>query len=340
MEKHTDISTVSNHLQLAKGECNLQPVTCRRQPLWLFLICLLVGCEQTYDYDGDYPDPKLVMYAFVKPDSVISVQVTRTFFFGDSVVNNPMEVEGEVYVNGDLAGDLKWNGEEGYSLVYPRRGDHVRIVARSAGFPEVEGEVVLPEQAPVIEVDTFSSNDGRDDRMNYRITIKDEGRGRRYYRLIVESYSYTRIGDEIIDPSTSYAFFTDKDPLLEGSSSVWFDEDERNKYHLFTNEVFEGTSYVMKVSNRRMYSYVYEEEKEGQQVVQYNVRGCRVKVVNIDKATYQYLKSVEMSDRGEGIMEPIQVYGNVKNGVGVVGYANEAIVDFLMPEKGNVLYTN
>lgn len=38
-----------------------------------------------------------------------------------------------------------------------------------------------------------------------------------------------------------------------------------------------------------MFSYVYEEEKEGQQVVQYNVKGCRVKVVNIDKATYQYL---------------------------------------------------
>lgn len=89
-----------------------------------------------------------------------------------------------------------------------------------------------------------------------------------------------------------------------------------------------------------MFSYVYEEEKEGQQVVQYNVKGCRVKVVNIDKATYQYLKSVEMSDRGEGIMEPIQVYGNVKNGVGVVGYANEGVVDFVMPEKGNVLYTN
>lgn len=193
----------------------------------------------------------------------------------------------------------------------------------------------------MIEVDTFSSNDGRDDRMNYRITIKDEGRGRRYYRLIVESYSYTRIGDEIIDPSTSYAFFTDKDPLLEGSSSVWFDEDERNKYHLFTNEVFEGTSYVMKVSNRRMFSYVYEEEKEGQQVVQYNVKGCRVKVVNIDKADLPIPGNRwRCQTGGEGIMEPIQVYGNVKNGVGVVGYANEGVVDFVMPEKGNVLYTN
>lgn len=59
-----------------------------------------------------------------------------------------MEVEGEVYVNGDLAGDLKWNGEEGYFVVYPRRGDHVRIVARSAGFPEVEGEVPVAGTSP------------------------------------------------------------------------------------------------------------------------------------------------------------------------------------------------
>ena len=307
--------------------------------MWIILACCLASCEETVDYDGEYPDPKLVMYAFVKPDSTVGVQIGQTFFFGDTLSNDRLDAEGELYVNGELSGSLAWD-ETGYHFaVRPRRGDHLRVVARVKGFPEVEGEVMLPEKAPEIEVDTFSSTEMEQQRMNYRITIKDEGTGRRYYRLIVESYDYTLINGEIINPSLSYAFFTDKDPLLEGSSSVWFDEDDRNRYHVFTNEVFEGKSYVMKVSTWRRYSSVHTEEINGQQVTQHNVSTCRVKVVHIDKATYQYLKSAEMADRGEGVMEPVQVYSNVKNGVGIVGYANEAIADFVMPER-NILYTN
>ena len=307
--------------------------------LWIGLACCLASCEQTVDYNGEYPDPKLVMYAFVKPDSTVGVQIGQTFFFGDTLSNDRLDAEGELYVNGKLAGSLAWD-ETGYHFAArPRRGDHLRVVARVKGFPEVEGEVMLPEKAPEIEVDTFSSTEMEQQRMNYRVTIKDEGTGRRYYRLIVESYDYHLIDGEIVNPSLSYAFFTDKDPLLEGSSSVWFDEDDRNRYHVFTNEVFEGKSYVMKVSTWRRYSSVTTGEINGQQVTQHNVSTCRVKVVHIDRATYQYLKSAEMADRGEGVMEPVQVYSNVKNGVGIVGYANEAIADFVMPEK-NILYTN
>ena len=299
---------------------------------WLYILffagLLLIACESDRAFNESFPPQKLVLFAFVEPDSTVQVQLGKTFH--SEWENSALEeVSGEVFINGRQEGVLVMEGHNRYyAEVRPKPGDRVKIVARAKGLPEAVGETTLPMAGIPLAVDTtLVGPKNKLNRVFYTIHIDDKASERHYYRLLIRTETYTQIGDRITGLYDQYTYDTENDPLLGGRNEAWLNEDDPNAFKIFTNERFEGKGYTMRVSAAAWNTY----EMKYDAVVQWEVVNQHVKLIRIDEDSYLYFKSLMLSDRGEGIIEPVQVHSNVQGGVGIVGYAYATTVSFRMP---------
>lgn len=301
-------------------------------------LLLLIGCEIETPYDGEFPEPRLAIFSFMRADSLIRVSVSSTRSIGESSDYHRRleEVAGEVFVNEQLAGELYPRDGIVYTTdVAPKAGDRVKIVVRARGYEEAWGETIIPEEVPEIRVDTvLKENGGSLYNIRYAIRLEDSGKERLYYRLIVAGYSIMEEDGVVTYTGEDYYFDQDEEPLLSGGSNSWLDESEGNRYHIFSNDSFEGKGYTLQVNRYAFNSYESIYTNRWGRLIRHLCRNIQcVRVVRIDEASYLYLKSVMLADRGQEIVEPVQVYSNVHGGVGVIGSESYAEVSFTMPFK-------
>jgi hypothetical protein len=303
-----------------------------------WMLACAVGCERVSEYAGALPELKLVLYSFIEPDSMVRVEARMTRHFSSLSAMRPRDVSGEIRVNGQVAGALRPSPgllpDRYEAAVYPSPGDRVRVIARAEGLREASAEVTLPLEGATIRVDTTRVGPAAKlERVRYAIHVDDDGRERRYYRLVIETETEDVVDGVSFGGNVTYDFDPENDPLLVGGNSTWLHEDVvPNRFHVFTNEGFGARGYTLRVSAAARNSTRMEYEIDGQPVVQRNIVRQRVKLARIDEATYLHLKSIMLLEMDEGIMEPVQVYTNVRDGVGVIGYAWFSTVTFEMPE--------
>jgi hypothetical protein len=302
------------------------------------LAALLAACEKVSEYEGPLPGPKLVLYSFVEQGREVRVDVRQTRRFSNQESELPAGVSGEVYLNDTLAAPLVTAWDDAWNhvaAVIPRPGDRVRVVARAAGVKEVEATVTLPLESLSIRVDTTLVGPREKlEQARFTIRVDDPARERHYYRLVVETETFTAVGDEVFNATRHYSFNPENDPLLVGSTmgnALLYEDVPPNRYHIFTNESFEGTGCTIRVSATARNTMIITYDRDGQPVVQRDVTRLHVKVARVDEATYLHLKSIMLMETGTGIMEPVQVYTNVRDGAGVVGYACFSTASFEMP---------
>jgi hypothetical protein len=307
--------------------------------IYIAFLASTFSCERLADYRGALPARKLVLYSFAEPDSLLRVEIgaTRRPLSGE-MEDTPTGITGEVHLNGVLADTLRppVAPSSAYTTtITPSPGDHVRIIARAPGFREASAEVTLPASGVTIRVDTTHvAPGGKLERVRYAIHVDDDGRERRYFRLVLETENASYVNGILQDISRTHAFDPENDPLLVGNDNTWLHEDiVPNRYHLFTNETFAGRGYTLHVSAAAHESYHFTYDSGGQPVLQRDVLRQRVRLARVDESTYRHLKSIMLAELGEGVMEPVQVYTNVRDGVGVVGYSWFTTVVFQMPDR-------
>ncbi|MDR0766152.1 MAG: DUF4249 domain-containing protein [Odoribacteraceae bacterium] len=301
----------------------------------------LVACEKVNEYTGPLPDLKLVLYSFIQPDSLVRVEVKKTRYFSSETIEQPENVTGEVYINGQVAGILvkeeasPWRPVPRYVAdARPRPGDRVRVVARADGLQEAWGEVTLPSGNTPVRVDSLLvRNKEKVEQARYTIHVDDKERERHYYRLVIETETYELVNGERYNSASSYSFNPENDPLLVGGNNTWLNEDVvPNRYRVFTNESFEGEGYTLRVSVAARNTYRVEYDRYGEKIVQRQVMNHRVSLVRLDEDTYLHLKSLMLLEMGQDVMEPVQVHSNVQGGVGIIGHACYSTRSFEMPE--------
>lgn len=301
----------------------------------IYIICLLqllTACEKSSVYHGPVPDYSLVVYSFVQPDSLISIQLSKTRYMESDGVQLE-EVSGEVLVNGERKGNVEYAVDKGYyANVYPRPGDRVRLIVRAKGLKEVSGKAVLPVEGIKVSVDSsLLDAGGKLSKVYYNIRIDDTAQERHYYRLVIATETYQEVNGVMMNYHVEYSYNTENNPLLSGGNNYWLDGEDMNKYRIFNNESFEGKGYTMRVSVNARNTEEIEYSRDGETVFQRNVMRHRVKLIRLDESSYLYFKSVMLLDQGEGIIEPVQVHSNVSGGVGIVGYAYPTETLFEMP---------
>ena len=313
----------------------------------LAVLSILVfnSCEKVIEFNGEQTDPMIVVNSFVTPDSLIYAQISKSNFFlsnktGFDYINN---ADVSLHINNIFKEKLTFISDGLYlSNLKPNTGDTIRFVITANGLDDVESVSVIPYQPVILSADTtFKISftdfqmDGKDTigyyqagELAFNIKLKDEADQPDYYRLTLKRHAVINAGGGYTYEEVDYMPF-----ILEGYQNTntgggLFDifggiiVDSKNQ-QLITDELFNGKEFVLKFTAntyKRVVKPGYEDKifYGSDNVVS---EEYTVNLQGISKDMYLYLKSKEMAD---GIMdgfftEPVQIYNNISNGIGILG---------------------
>lgn len=313
------------------------------------ILMLSTACEEIIEFRGDDTEPKLVIYSLFEEGSEISLSLTRSYAIFDPVItqapiNNAVV---KLYSNGTYLTTLTHvpepQLEEGLppsafsnyiaAGITPDPGNLYRIEVSVPGLPDAWSEVTLPPVVAIENIDTiietrvFSDiyNDfdyyynERVIKANVRFT--DPHVTDNYYRIVVRYTSgrYSGPKNEPFDAEMPVVVHTGlisspahNDPVVNpGRDDDFFSSGSENRYSVFTDELIAGKEYEIKLSM-----------SFGQlDTTYYEFRNFEVEFQSLTKELYLYLlsSSVHNDSKDNPLAEPVIVYSNVNNGLGLVG---------------------
>ena len=311
--------------------------------IWIGLFYCGCNNSEEYDFQGKVPESRLVLYAYAEADSLLYAEISKSRTYTDNTeMDSTWNARGQVYMNDQYAGELKLVGHNRYSSeVRPKAGDKITIKVACSGLEEAIGSTIVCNSFPEIKLDTFSKMNT----LQLRIHLKDRGETENYYRLVIENERFHHgirweNGHGKIDSSTTYSYDVDLsgDELLshEMITPIFGKEINVNPYQVFTNESFRGKERIIHASVSHPHAYERETwvitgDGDTIRYVEKESHRLRVKVLRIDKPLFDYLYTLGIFENQSSMYkEPIQVYSNVEDGLGVVGscFTREVIMDF------------
>jgi hypothetical protein len=304
----------------------------------IIAIFFLASCEEIIEFRGEMVEPKIVMYSLFDPDSLILVSIGRSFSVFEED-NKPEQISNaalKLYCDGEFLSELEYmplppeyvnDGLENLSRyvapdIRPEPGRLYRIEAGVPGLQSVWAEVQLPEPVAINNIDTFAIiGDYQVRRIGTRVRFNDPAGEDNYYRLNVSMIegSYTGLFNEPwSDEYTVWVNTEDfteaviDDPLLmpPGDEDI-FGMSDQNHFHIFSDELISGKDYDL---NLRVFAW--EKDYSYYEFIHY-----RIELQSISKDLFLYLRSMSLHfSSGESpFVEPVIVYSNVVNGLGIVG---------------------
>ncbi|MDX9747971.1 MAG: DUF4249 domain-containing protein [Paludibacter sp.] len=312
-------------------------------PLIAIILALFSSCEKEIEFNGEVTEPLIVVNSFLTPDSAITVELTKSLFFLDSkndfdrVDNATVSIE----VNGQLKETLRFMNHGKYTGDYKALpGDSVALLVKVPGHEDVRSSVVVQQASVILSVDTLSKklieryeSQKIDNQViawmtHYEkeigVRIKDAANVKNFYRLSVfyrEQYAEHPEGYL----SGYYMFFNLQgvsNEATSGSILGLVEGESSDEFHVFTDELFDGKEIVLRF---KIYDYVFEVEPGFEHLFdkQYLTmkRSYIVNLQSIPQDTYLYLKSKDAAEQvfETFFTEPVQIYTNIENGVGIFG---------------------
>jgi len=146
------------------------------------------------------------------------------------------------------------------------------------------------------------------------ITFRDPKDIANYYNINVYLKCFFANGESLYFPLSYYSddmiFHTGNDMSLLG--------DDRNylKSRLFNDDLLDGKEYKLKIKTNSYNYYNYDNSE----VVRNEIL---VELQSLSPSYYMFQKTLEASNNTDGFMEyfsePVQIYTNVKGGIGILG---------------------
>ena len=304
------------------------------------LVCHLASCTKEVDFTGNQSDPLLVVNGLQQAGHPASLRVEKSVFFLDDQPDRRVkDVEVDLYVNGSFKESLQvrdslimeqyyiWT-EQGeilkerirYAFNYCEgqyvigEGDQLRFEVRSSEFDNASVEVAVPQAPQVISFDTVRVEASHNEyELKLRFALKlDDPVGSDYYNLY---------------PQGGLSGFTSTDPvftdqMVEDIEDILGEHEYYGwgQYNMFSDRFFEGSEYSVTME---AYWYVGEDYD--------NYEPFTLEVTCLDANFYQYLRSYRAYSNSDPesligmFTEPVQVYSNVKNAVGIVGAQSQSV---------------
>lgn len=319
--------------------------------LYLTVFMLFAACEKEIQFKGEVTEPLLVLNGFARPDSLLEFRLTASRFFleeADSFVT-VKDAKLRLYVDGSYKEDLQ-SQQNGYyfSSYRPRQGEVLNVEAEAAGFESIQAETLLPVRAELLEVDTSVTIAGEQYALsytwdveaedyiidtvgvytNYQVSItlsfRDPLASSDYYRLVVkQSYSEDDEYYEFYEYNVENFYTTEMGDLLSLTET-------QNDYHIYADELFNGKVVDMKLNFGTHSYYDYQSGPISS--------GARfqVQLQNISQSYYLYLKTLSAYQNAvEFFSEPIQIYSNVQNGVGLFAAYSSSVIELEFINEGS-----
>lgn len=307
-------------------------------PAFAILTFVTPSCEEIIKFKGSAMEPKIVLFSILQPDSVITVYVSKSHAIIDDKYK-PAQITNAVvrlYRDGEFVEMLTYvapPAQSGYSSPVPHSkyvsqginpvlGSTYKIEVEIPGLRTVKAEVSLPEVVPIIRIDTFRYK--QDEVGVYLVTevrFIDPAMEENYYMLSgsqKDGYYNGNLeepwypGSLVMVVENDIYFEVDDEPLIAPEQEGdLFGMYLNNYFNVFNDELISGKQYdlTLKLFYRRPDTTHFEFSH------------FQIELQSITKDLYLYLLSysAQMQTRDEIFSEPVPVYTNVENGLGVVG---------------------
>ncbi|MDD3078293.1 MAG: DUF4249 domain-containing protein [Paludibacter sp.] len=339
-------------------------------PTFIISIFLTTSCISEIEFDGDVQESLLVMNGFINPDSLIKVHLSKSKFFLQSDSDFPVVADATVtlFVNDQEKGILNYtsNGYYYYQSTYiPQVGDKIKITASNSQFSTIESTTEIPSNPNILSVDTLNFKTNMDYIINYDyynensepvkdtvgLYISEEGDLRIKFKDNIKLTNYYRIKTAVknyFDNDSTAIIYTNgySDDMVFGGNEIediW-DVSSYSQYNEFNDELFNGKEYTLKY-HYSLYESIYTKKTD----VETNYydysnpyyktetkipvkRELLVILQSISKDYYYYLKTRSASENEmEFFSEPVQVYSNISNKIGIIGSFSTSTYSISLP---------
>ncbi|WP_163628702.1 DUF4249 domain-containing protein [Paludibacter sp. 221] len=336
----------------------------------LFIGCgLFTACEQEIEFKGKITEPMLVVNGFLTPDSLIKVHLSESHFFTtpSSQFKNIENAEVSILYENGSEEVLRYTTDGYYQgNNTPTPGEKIKIKVLSSGYEQIETSTDIKEKISLTSVEAGNYRVNKSASLMYitnnkydtiginhncfvdvNLKFSDPGGIQNYYRLVLNITEYYSGGTIQTRP----AYFYVKDALAGSQMDLLDFEGGIEPYNEFADDLYDGKDFSLRIPIN-YYSYYESKQQPNPDGMYYNPYSdpeeeeeelirieLTAKLQSISRDYYLYLKTRSeaeaSSDFGGLFSEPIQIYSNVKGGLGILGSYNSSnrTISLNIPEK-------
>lgn len=284
-------------------------------PLILPALLYLSACEKTVDLNVPAEDPKLVVHAYLNPDSTFKVQLNKSVYILEDrqQSRNVLDATIEVFEEGKSLGKMESNQNGWYELkdLKPKPGLNYRIEASRPGMETVVANerALVPVSVYDVSVDTIGTGGHGNTEIEISFYLQDEPGehfyiSRGYYNAMIKTVN-TYTGEEYLHAYNSPVSQPVGDPALESFCY-------NGCFSILRDTFFDGKAHKVRLRGSLP---IFEGDFELLE------ESLSVQLYNVSRSYYLYQASLEQNrqSRYDPFAEPTSMYTNIQGGYGVLG---------------------
>lgn len=316
----------------------------------ILFIVLGISCTKEIEFNDQLLDPVLVVNSICTLNDTLMVDVsaTKTIPGFESEFRFIPDATVKLYVDGVETGQMLFdstligqnNSARYLGNTIVTTGKKYRVEVSHKDFNKVAtAEMQMSNLVPILGFETedvVKKGSNAEDSKLTKVTVRfsDPADEKNYYRLgvtvrIGKDQSYVNeAGDSVIMvqvmDNISYGEIESDDPVLATNSNAddIFSESSSFGYALFTDELFNGKTYDL---DFYLSSWI-SEQLRSLNTLNREFYSINIELQSLTKETYYYIKSSSSSSIGDGLFtEPVQVFNNIENGLGIFGGCSSTV---------------
>lgn len=276
-----------------------------RYLFYIIIVVVSASCNKQIPFDDPGAEPKLVVISLIEPNDSIAAYVSRSASIlrpGDVEKLNDVAVS--LYENGTLVGDLEVDEADVYSLDFqPTAGNQYEIRVEDDELESITSETTIPSPVSVSNI-TVEEVESLENDTFFRIAFDlDDPEEKNFYILYVVQVNTDGTKDNIAFESTEPYF-------LGGSQDNYFWSGAE-----FRDDAFNGQKQRIEVDL---------DWFNPSQDLTYNIL---LITASEEHFLYQLSYRAYQETNGDPFAQPVQIYSNVENGLGIFAGHNKTFTD-------------
>ena len=281
----------------------------------LFFASMLIGCETVVDVDIPLSERRLVVNSLSNPDSIWNVSIALSRHVLDN--SNRFEIPATSSVtitdlaNNMMVEQLKLSQDDfrykGSFKPEVEKEYLLKVVTPRYGTVEAVG--YIPAKVAMDKVEIDNTNLSPDGMASVKIHFKDPASKKDFYRLtIIEEGFYVNFFTKDTIRYRRPAYFEVDDPALKSNFNF-------GNELLVDDTFFDGDNYVLAI---KISSHLTHPG---------NPFPATLILSTLSEAYYRYstTRNLQLSTDGDPFAQPVLVYNNIQNGLGIFGGYNQSV---------------
>jgi hypothetical protein len=283
--------------------------------LYLLLLTFsFTACKKVLDDELPYGKPSLVINSAIDPSEEIEIHITTGVSIRDSAqIKGVTNAVAEIFENGISVGKAKHEGFGFYKLsdFLPKHGSKYSIVVNVDNFEPVSAMSAIPNEIPA---------------QNFR--LKDSAYtdqwGNRYSSV---SFSIADAPEENFYMAELYVYYPEREiysPVYLSVTDPGFDGVYGSGFIIFDDKRFNGRNYIFEGSfyADNFGPVINEDPDEPMWEPEEKIYIVRFSTLTKDLYLYKSSFFKHLDNQGNPFSEPVPVFTNIKNGLGIFGGRN------------------